>query len=115
MLSYTELIEYYKQSRIFISIPSSDASSLSVLEAMGYGCYPILSNIPANLEWVLDGINGNICQNLDSLEMSIRYTLENADFDKTAEFNHKLIGQKAVFENNLPKFLELYEIAQSGL
>ncbi|HLX52296.1 MAG TPA: glycosyltransferase, partial [Aquella sp.] len=68
MLSYSELIDYYKIARIFISIPSSDATSLSVLEAIGYGCYPILSNIPANLEWVLDGINGKICQNNDALD-----------------------------------------------
>lgn len=115
MLNYAELIEYYKQSRIFISIPSSDASSLSVLEAIGYGCYPILSNIPANLEWVLDGINGSICQNNNVLEMDILHALKNANFLKTAEFNYKLIGQKAVFENNLPKFLELYMNSWSNL
>lgn len=108
MLSYTELINYYKIARIFISIPSSDASSLSVLEAIGYGCYPILSNIPANLEWVLDGINGRICQNNDALDSDILDALETADFEKTAIFNHNLIGQKAVFENNLPKFINLY-------
>lgn len=108
MLAYTELIEYYKQSRIFISIPSSDASSLSVLEAMGYGCYPILSNIPANLEWVLNEINGCICQNNDFLELDIQNALENVDFEKIAKFNHELIGKKAIFENNLSKFLRLY-------
>lgn len=108
MLSYTELIEYYKTSKIFISIPSSDASSLSVLEAMGYGCYPILSNIPANLEWVLDGINGSICQNNGDLAEQIANVLTNTDFTKIAEFNHNLIGQKAVFAKNLPKFIDLY-------
>ncbi len=109
MLNYSELIEYYKIARIFISIPSSDATSLSVLEAMGYGCYPILSNIPANLEWVLDEINGRICQNNDSLNDCILNALETANFEKIANFNHDLIGQKAVFENNLPKFLNLYK------
>jgi len=108
MLSYSELIDYYKIARIFISIPSSDATSLSVLEAIGYGCYPILSNIPANLEWVLDGINGRICQNNNALEDYILNVLKTADFEKTAKFNHDLIGQKAVFENNLLKFLNLY-------
>ncbi len=109
MLSYLELINYYKIARIFISIPSSDATSLSVLEAIGYGCYPILSNIPANLEWVLDGINGNICQNNEVLDEYILNAIKTADFEKTAKFNHDLIGQKAVAENNLAKFISLYE------
>jgi glycosyltransferase involved in cell wall biosynthesis len=108
MLSYSELIDYYKIARIFISIPSSDATSLSVLEAIGYGCYPILSNIPANLEWVLDGINGNICQNNEVLDEYILNAIKTADFEKTAKFNHELIGQKAVAENNLAKFISLY-------
>ncbi|MCC2624756.1 MAG: glycosyl transferase family 1 [Burkholderiales bacterium] len=109
MLSYTDLINYYKVARIFISLPSSDATSLSVIEAIGYGCYPILSNIPANLEWVLDGINGSICQNNEALDNYILNALKTVDFEKTAKFNHDLIGQKAIFENNLPKFLNLYD------
>jgi glycosyltransferase involved in cell wall biosynthesis len=108
MLNYSELINYYKIARVFISIPSSDASSLSVLEAMGYGCYPILSNIPANLEWVLDGINGVICQNNNTLETYIKYALENTEFEKTSLFNYDLIRKKAVFENNLTNFINLY-------
>lgn len=111
MLSYTALIHYYKIAKIFISIPSSDATSLSVLEAMAYGCYPILSNIPANLEWVLDGINGRICQNNSQIEYDIAAALNDTlTLNKAAEFNYELIKQKAVFENNIVRFLELYKI-----
>jgi glycosyltransferase involved in cell wall biosynthesis len=108
MVSYEKLLEYYKKAKIFISIPDSDSTALSVREAMSYGCYPILSNIPANLESVLDEINGTICQNNNMLTEYILAAVETANLHKTAQFNHDLIAQKAVFEKNLPKFLDLY-------
>lgn len=112
MLGADELKKLYLKAKIFISIPSSDATSLSVLEAMGYGCYPILSNLPANLEWVIDGINGSICENNDCLmntmENAFKIIANKEEFCKIANFNYQLIKQKAVFEDNLQKFLQLY-------
>ncbi len=111
-LTYKELQEWYKIAKIFVSIPESDATSLSVLEAMGNGCYPVLSNLPANLEWVIDQINGKICQSVNNLAYDLQYAvnaIENhASYNELAEFNYKLIAKKAVFETNLDKFLRLY-------
>ena len=113
MLNSAELITYYRQAKVFVSIPDSDATSLSVLEAMGYGCYPVLSNLPANLEWVLDGINGIINQNpaqlSQDMEQAIKYTANTKQYAETALFNHRIIHQKAVFEDNIKKFIALYE------
>lgn len=113
MLSYSELISWYQKSKIFISIPDSDATSLSVLEAMSYGCYPILSNLPANLEWVIDGINGSICQNNDNLSTNLHdaatICTDTNKYAKLAQFNHNIIKEKAVFSNNINKFLNLYD------
>ena len=112
MVNYTELINWYRIARLFVSIPSSDATSLSVLEAIGYGCYPILSNLPANLEWVINQINGTICENVAELDQDIISAIETINdaekYQKTAQFNYDLIRQKAVFENNLEKFIALY-------
>ena len=113
MVSYTELIKWYRIAKLFISIPSTDATSLSVLEAIGYGCYPILSNLPANLEWVIDQINGTICSNIVDLDQDIINAIEliknhPGEYQKLAKFNYELINQKAIFENNLEKFISLY-------
>lgn len=112
MIGVDELKELYLKAKIFISIPSSDATSLSVLEAMGYGCYPILSNLPANLEWVINGINGTICENNDKLdkdlENALKIIMNKEELVRIANFNYGLIKQKAVFEDNLQKFLQLY-------
>lgn len=112
MLSVNELKELYLKAKLFISIPDSDATSLSVLEAMGYGCYPILSNLPANLEWVINGINGTICENNSELDKIIKKSYDiiskPEEFFKIANFNYQLIKQKAIFEDNICKFLALY-------
>lgn len=112
MISYTELTTWYNRAKIFISIPNSDATSMSLLEALGHGCYPIVSNIPANLEWVIDEVNGTICQNNQQLDLDMAKTIRNISQPETLfkvmKFNYKLIKQKAIFNNNIAKFLKLY-------
>lgn len=53
--------EWYGRARWYMSLPTSDSVSVSVLEAMGHGCIPILSDLPANRELVQHGQNGWIC------------------------------------------------------
>jgi L-malate glycosyltransferase len=49
---------WYRQARWYLSLPTSDSVSVSVLEAMGHGCIPILSDLPANRELIDDGRSG---------------------------------------------------------
>jgi L-malate glycosyltransferase len=56
----------YAESTYFISIPNSDATAMSLLEAMYFKCVPILSNLPANREWIKSGVNGLIVADLKS-------------------------------------------------
>lgn len=45
---------------VFVSIALSDTTSVSLLEAMACGLFPIVSDIPANREWIEHGSNGFI-------------------------------------------------------
>jgi glycosyltransferase involved in cell wall biosynthesis len=45
---------------VFVSVPSLDATSVSLLEAMASGNAIIASDLPSNREWIIDGINGFI-------------------------------------------------------
>lgn len=58
---------WYSRSRWYVSLPASDSVSVSVLEAMGHGCLPILSDLPANRELVQDGRNGLILADSEAL------------------------------------------------
>lgn len=57
---------WYARARWYVSLPESDSVSVSVLEAMGHGCIPILSDLPANHELVADGRNGMILADLEA-------------------------------------------------
>jgi len=60
--------ELYQKSSIFVSIPSSDATSISLLEAISQNCICVVSNLPANTEHILHGINGLIVQDIDNMD-----------------------------------------------
>ena len=98
--------EYYSRALCFISIPGSDATSISLLEAMSAGCIPIVSDLPANREWIIDGENGIIVNDLNEnfLEKAI-----NLNTEKVKRINRDLFLEKASKNINRDKFLQLYK------
>lgn len=108
----------YQQARVFVSVPESDATSISLLEAMGHGCLPVLSNLPANLEWVLDGINGMIVEDVARLGAALRAALGRAADDAVlsgaAALNRRLVEQKGLHRPNMVRFAALYRALLDG-
>lgn len=98
-LSAESMSEYYRKCGYFFSIPSSDSVAVSLLEAMAYGCIPLVSNIPSNLEWINDSVNGFVL-NDDLLKLEFT-PLENA-----FEINRELIAEKAIWSEELKKYVE---------
>ena len=68
-LSAQQQTEYYARTQWYLSQPASDSAAVSVLEAMAYGCIPLLSDLPANRELVRDGRNGWIVP-ADAIDLS---------------------------------------------
>ena len=97
---------YYNIAKYYISIPESDATSISLLEAMAAGCIPILSDLPANREWVEDGVNGVIVSDLES--NFIVKALE-IDILKAQSINKQIIKKDGTKEANRLKFISFYE------
>jgi glycosyltransferase involved in cell wall biosynthesis len=97
--------DYYNRSKIFVSIPESDATSISLLEAMATGCIPILSDLPSNKEWITDGLNGIIVNNIS---VNFLEQIMSLNMDKAMEINRNIIQQKGTKEVNKKNFIELY-------
>lgn len=49
---------HYAKSSFFISIPNSDGTSVSLMEAMSAGCIPIVSDLEVNKVWIDNNVNG---------------------------------------------------------
>lgn len=54
----SELPALFAQIHGTISAAHSDGSSISMLQTMACGRIPIVTNIPSNIEWIQDGLNG---------------------------------------------------------
>ena len=64
------MAEYLVTSDLYVSNSLSDGSSLSLLEAMSCGLPVVVSDVPANLEWVTHGVNGFVVPRDDDAELS---------------------------------------------
>ncbi|MBY0346508.1 MAG: glycosyltransferase family 4 protein [Neisseriaceae bacterium] len=108
------LNQLYTNSRVFISVPESDATSISLLEAMAYGCLPVLSDLPANREWVQHKTNGWIAANLlqhnlaATLTEALLFAEDTAKLQTIATHNRQLIAEKGLFLTNMRAFADIY-------
>jgi glycosyltransferase involved in cell wall biosynthesis len=57
-VSQTDLPRWYHKADLYISPSHVDGSSVSLMEALGCGLPCLVSDIPANKEWVIEGENG---------------------------------------------------------
>lgn len=99
------------KSDIFISVPKSDSTSVSLLEAMCCGLFPIVCDLPANKEWVTDRDNGYVIKdvNEDSVKDSILWCCENKKhIIDVSDKNMNIIRNKALWKNNAQAVEDLY-------
>ena len=103
-----ENLNWYKKAKVYISIPKSDGTSISLLEAMESGCIPIVSNLPANNEWITDAFNGVIFKNKFDNPFELALNL-NRDF--VSNINREIIQVNGLKPSNRAKFLSIYDQA----
>lgn len=100
----------YARASIYISIPESDGTSVSLLEAMSAGCIPVVSDLPSNREWIQDGKNGVIVQaDLNPFESALEI-----DIEQLNQINQQLILEKATRQASVLKFVSFYQKAIHG-
>jgi L-malate glycosyltransferase len=113
MLDAEVLQRSYRRSSVYVSFPTSDGTSVSLLEAMALGCYPVVSDVPANREWIVDGLNGNVVARPEDLAPAIERAMLISRSEhwreQIAPANHRLIREKALFADNIRQFLALYK------
>lgn len=98
---------WYAKSKVYISIPISDGTSVSVLEAMSAGCIPIVSDLKVSKEWIQDGVNGIIENKVNNPLMKI----EELNYEVLRQQNLNLVKQKAQRKVSTQTFISLYKKA----
>ncbi len=90
-----EMVENLRSAHIYTSVSRYDGTSISLLEALSCGLFPILSDIPQNREWIDPQVRNGMLVPLDqpaayaqALEEAI---LQSAWRWEVAPFNRRLI------------------------
>ena len=113
VLDASALARSYHRAAVFASVPETDGTSVSLLEAMAAGCVPVLSDLPANREWVTEGRNGFLAPDLSQLDQALLRavdTWESGEWARSGQpFNAATVRDKALFSRNIQQFLALYD------
>jgi glycosyltransferase involved in cell wall biosynthesis len=107
-----ELVNYLNVADIYVSTSYSDGTSLSLLEALVVGLPAVVTDVPANLEWVRDGYNGFIAKRGDhkDVEEALLKLLKNVElWPIFRERNIMLAKKKADWDKNFEKFVRMFE------
>ncbi|WP_006718007.1 glycosyltransferase [Desulfitobacterium metallireducens] len=110
-LPHAAVQTYLNESSISVSVPSSDATAVSLLETMACGSFPVVSDLPANREWIDPEVNGLLVPAKDApaLAQSLVRALEEKELrEKAQTINKQRVKDKAIWEDNMREMEELY-------
>jgi glycosyltransferase involved in cell wall biosynthesis len=111
-ISNRDLPRYYHMADLYISPSHVDGSSVSLMEALACGLPCLVSDIPANKEWVADGVNGWLFPdgNADALAAKILAAVENRDgLAGIGQAARRTAEEKADWKKNFQKLLVTYQ------
>ena len=109
-MEWEDYVEFLASCDVIVSIPTMDGMPLSLMEANYIGLYPIVSNVPANQEWLQQGI-ASFVQGNDAGE--IAQAMDEAKkrcFDfKELQKNRNLVFKNGDRQKNMKSLSEIYQ------
>ena len=90
---------------MYISATKSDGTALSLLVAMMYGAYPVISDIPTNCCWIQDCVNGRLFTDFDDFKEVVTASLSLPDYlyRKAQKINYALVNCKCNYKKQMMK------------
>jgi glycosyltransferase involved in cell wall biosynthesis len=103
-LESREIARELRAADVYVSTSRSDSTSVSLLEAMGCGAFPVVTDLAANREWITNRENGLITKGRDpaSLAAAVLEALGNDALRARArEINVHIIGERGLWKDNM--------------
>jgi glycosyltransferase involved in cell wall biosynthesis len=116
--SHDDMLRQYGRARVYIGLSISDGISISELEAIMMGTFPIQSCTACADEWIVDGQTGFIVppEDPETVAAAIRRAVsDDALVDRAAELNAKVARERLDQNVIRPQVIAMYEkIAAHG-
>ncbi len=107
----TALRDAMTEAHVFVSVPSSDGTSVALLQAMAAGCFPIVADLPTQRELIKDGVNGFLVplHRPEILAERIERVLAQPELRRAAAArNRAIVDERGLNENEMAKMEALY-------
>jgi glycosyltransferase involved in cell wall biosynthesis len=109
---HEKMADLLAQADIYVSTSLYDGTSVSLLEAMGSGAFPIVTDIPANREWIINGKNGFLVPTNEEEFLANRIidAIHNQRLlEKSRTENLLIVVEKALWPVNIKRVKEVYK------
>lgn len=108
-----DMPKWFRVADTYVSCAQSDGTSVSLLEAMATGLPAVVTDIPSNREWIVEGSNGWLAPSRSAPEFADRLLraahLSPQQRKLFSERNLRMVEQRADWDQNFPKLLEMYQ------
>ena len=116
-LDFTKLPELLRQADVYISASLGDGTSVSLLEGMASGLFPVVSRIKANTPWIDHGQTGLLFDvgQPGMLAKQLEQAMDDTDLRKKAfKKNIQLIDKKCNMARNMQRLASVFEQLVEG-
>lgn len=105
-----EVAESLQRAALYVSCAASDGTSVSLLEAMACGAYPVVTDIAGNRRWVEDGVNGRLVPvgDADALARVMHEALQDLAARQRAEDVNAARVAEGAWNAVIPRYQALY-------
>ena len=110
-IPHQDLSRYLQAADIYLSIPQSDATAVSLLEAIGCGVPVIATDLPSNREWIQNSVNGVLLttSHPPELAQAIHTIIANNSHYRESLLSHRQeFLQSADFQSQMEVMNQLY-------
>jgi len=108
-----DMPNWFRAADIYLSCSRSDGTSVSLLEAMATGLPVVVTDLPANREWVTPDENGWLAAAQSPEDFAAKILraaeLNPAQRKQFSEYSQRLVEQRADWDSNFPQLLKMYE------
>ena len=112
------LSQVMREAEIYVSMSRSDGTSTSLLEAFACGVFPVLSDIPANREWLDSSVQNLLLVPLDddqALADALTRALEDPALrERGVAHNRALVESRADIRRTMARLLQMLDAATAA-